>query len=460
MKNKLKILLISPGNLANQDSEGGRSVVYSPNLGLTYLSSYVESTYGDEVEIAIVETVPERLTDQDMKDKMIDIGPDVVGISSKTFNILASYKLSEIAKSINDRTTVVLGGAHGSALPEYTLKECTHIDIVVRGEGELAFSSVVKSLLKDEVDFSHIDGLAFREADDRIVTTGQGRLLSDLDEVPFPIYDKYNLNNYNMGINPITGQKENFFSMFASRGCPYSCTFCMPLQTRRVRKRAPEKIVEELSYLIETMNAEFVYFEDSCMTADKKWFEAVCDAFIANNMIEKLSWGFETRVDSVNKELFRKAVRAGSIYVNFGLESGSDLILERNRKHFKTSDALKTIRLAKEAGVELIHGSFILGLPYENRQTITETLNFIDGLNIDMIAVNIVDVYPGTELFDMVERGEGGIRWLPGFRFNWEKYERNKCQTEVNDLTASDLADYYNRALDLVEKKTGQRLTI
>lgn len=461
MNKKFKIMLITPGNLANQDSEGGRGVVYSPNLGLTYLASYIEKLHGDKVEVAIVETVPEHLSDGDLKKKLVDFRPDMVGISSKTFNILSAYRLLRMVKAIDPSTVTVLGGAHGTAMPEHTFTECSELDIIVRGEGELPFAAIVSRVLEDRRDeLEGIASITYRTNAGEIKSNSGVSLLTDLDVVPFPRYDKYDLKNYGMGNNPVTGAKENFFSVFASRGCPYFCTFCMPLLTRQVRKREPAKIVEELNFLINEMQAKFVYFEDSCMTTDNKWFEAVCDEFISSGIDKKISWGFETRVDVVTKKLFEKAARAGGVYVNFGLESGSDYILERNKKNFQTKDILASVRMAKEAGIKLIHGSFILGLPFETHKTINETLNFVESLDIDMIPINIVDIYPGSELFNMVERGEGGIRWLPGLRYNWEIYERNRCQTEVNDLTEADLMDYYKKALLVVEKKTGNMFTI
>jgi radical SAM superfamily enzyme YgiQ (UPF0313 family) len=165
-------------------------------------------------------------------------------------------------------------------------------------------------------------------------------------------------------------------------------------------------------------------------------------------------------VDVVDKDILKNATDAGAIYVNYGFESGSDQVLQKNRKGFKSEDIIRAIKDTRAAGIRFIHGSFILGLPYETHKTIKETLNFINKIEIDMIPINIADVYPGTELFDMVENNEGGIRWIPGYRFNWETYERDRCQTEVNDLTEADLLNYYNKALDLVEKKTARRFTI
>ncbi len=122
----------------------------------------------------------------------------------------------------------------------------------------------------------------------------------------------------------------------------------------------------------------------------------------------RIRWGFETRVDVVVKAAFDCAVRAGAVYVNFGLKSGSDLVLKKNRKNFTTRDILRAISVVRESGMRLIHGGFILGLPYETHRTVRENLNFMASLDLDMMPVNIVDIYPGAELFEMVERGRVG----------------------------------------------------
>ncbi|MFC2005136.1 hypothetical protein ACFLUY_02815 [Chloroflexota bacterium] len=97
------------------------------------------------------------------------------------------------------------------------------------------------------------------------------------------------------------------------------------------------------------------------------------------------------------------------------------------------------MQLAKEAGIHTVTSNFILGLPYETQQSLRDTIEFIRELPIDQARAGIVDIYPGSELYDMVERGEGGIRYLPGMRNNWQSFSRISCQTVVNDVTEADL---------------------
>ncbi len=247
MKERLKIVLFSPGNLSNQDSEGGRGVVYSPNMGLAYLTKCVEKLFGDRVEVTVMETVPQRLFDNDVRRRLSEIGPDLVGISAKTFNILSAYRLAGLAKEVDRGALVVPGGAHGTALPEFTLKECPDIGVIVMGEGVLSFAGIVETLLRGGHEFGHVAGLTWRGTDGGFHSTGAGKLLQAIDDAPFPTYERYNLDDYGGEVNPITGRAERYFSIFRSRDCPFLCTFCMPLLTRKVRKRRPDKIVEEIN---------------------------------------------------------------------------------------------------------------------------------------------------------------------------------------------------------------------
>ena len=190
MRQEMKVMLISPGNLLMQDSEGGRGVVYSPNFGIAYISKYLEKIFAGKVEILITEIVPENISDLDIKAKIAEIKPDLIGISSKTFNILSAYRVCKLAKTINEKILTVLGGAHGSALPEFSLEECRFIDVVVIGEGELAFSEIVEVFLEEKGDFKHINGIAYRNEKGKIILNERGVLLNDLDEVPFPTYEE------------------------------------------------------------------------------------------------------------------------------------------------------------------------------------------------------------------------------------------------------------------------------
>jgi len=261
MTDRINILLISPGNLSQQQNESGRDVVYSPNFGLIYVANFAEKHFGDRINIEICEPVAEGLSFEDLENKISVVKPNIIGISSKTFNIRGAFRVGEIAKNLNDDILIILGGAHPTALPEYTLEECEYIDIIVRGEGELTFNAIIENYIAGKNRYNEIDGITYKDGNGKFVTNPNMKLIENLDDLGVLTYEKHDMRNFSFGYNPITNQKGNYLGMFASRGCPYRCSFCMPLLTRRVRRRSPQKVISEMEYLVDEMRAEFIYFE-------------------------------------------------------------------------------------------------------------------------------------------------------------------------------------------------------
>ena len=453
-----RILLFAPVNLNFQNSESGRptAISHAPNLSLIYLYQWLKKQFKFEVDIQIIEQFAYNIG-FDLIPQLLKIySPRLVGITSSTFNIFGAYEIARLTKQVFPECTAVLGGAHATVLPEHTLKECSDIDVCVCGEGELTLAEIIQHLMANGrvSEMSHIMGLVYRSQDGEIIQTPPRQVIEDMDILPYPTYEEIDMSQIDYKFCPLTNKNDIYFSTFASRGCIFKCSFCTPLLTRKFRHRSPESILEEIRYLRHNFRAEVIYFEDSCMSINENWFQAVCDAFISSGLSREVRWGFETRVDLVNEQLLLNAVKAGCIFVNFGLESGSDLVLKKNRKNFTTKDIMRALEITRRSGVQIILGSFILGLPFETSELIQQTIDFIDEVDLDMIPINIVDLYPGTELFDMTDRGEGGMRWIPGNRMNWESYGRDIIMAEVNDLSEERLLEYYQIALDKVERKT------
>lgn len=443
---KVKVLLIDPVEGAYNEMEISKPD--NPHLGLAYISSFLNRECNAETRI--VEMSPSRLSVRDIEKIVTSYLPDLVGITARTVNILAAYNVAKAIKEIQPKTITVLGGAHGTALPELTLSECEHLDAIVHGEGEITMKEIVTKLserTRGEKLFSGISGLAYRAQNGEISHEIDRELIADLDILPFPDYSIYDLNSYNKVYNPLTRRFDMRFPILSSRGCPYQCTFCMPVLTRKVRYRSVLNVIEEIELMSQRYNAHRLYFEDSTFAINRKWFEEFCQEFMSRGLHRNMQWGFETRIELVqNEDIFKIAKEAGCSYIYFGIESGNEDVLCYAKKNFTKNQIRNAVQLAKKVGINTVAGSFIFGLPSETKDSIEETIEFIRELQLDVVNLNILDVYPGTELYDMVDRGVGGIRWLPEMRNNWASYSRKSCQTVVNDLTEQDLIGGLNRA--------------
>ncbi|MCD6331074.1 MAG: cobalamin-dependent protein, partial [Thermoplasmata archaeon] len=168
----MKILLISPPT----DSVIKRVVgTTGPPLSLAYLASMVR----DEHDVIIVDPIAEELSFDDVKERIKKFDPDVIGITATTSMILDAYKVAEMAKEINENVKVVIGGPHVTFLPKRTMEECKSIDFVIRGEGEITFSELIRAIEKGK-DFKSIRGLSFRKGK-TIVSNPPRELIKNID---------------------------------------------------------------------------------------------------------------------------------------------------------------------------------------------------------------------------------------------------------------------------------------
>lgn len=454
----MNVMFIDPPSLQGGASEnvsiGDGTNLTSPNMGILYMATYLKSK--THAKVSILDMAANNIEFTRLPDIFKYFQPSLVCISSKTFNILSTYKISRIVKKINPKTAVLVGGAHPTALPEHTLIECHNIDAVALREGENTVLDLYERM-KDGYElpnvFVDLPGVVYRNGTGQIVHNEERRLIKDLDALPFPDFSLVNYKRYKKVYNPNKHRFQYMYPIFASRGCPFNCTFCMPLHTRKYRVRSIENILDEIAMLNKKYGAQRIYFEDSLFGAQKEWFLGFCEKYKKKGLHKKVQWGFETRIDTVDIEMFSQAKSSGCIYTFFGVESGSERVLKKAKKSYSKPSIMEKVTAAKEAGIDDVHISIILGLPYETTETIEETLSLVKELPCDWANMNILDVYPGTTTFEMADKGEGGLRWLDGKRMNWDAYSRSEPMVEVNDVSSEYLLKSREKGLKIVDGK-------
>jgi radical SAM superfamily enzyme YgiQ (UPF0313 family) len=460
----MNVLFIDPPSIEGgvREKKNGAKAV-SPNMGILYMSTYLRSKTNSIIQV--IDMAAQEISFKDTGKIVKSFKPSLVGISSKTFNILSAYKLADIIKKVAKKTIVVVGGAHPTALPVYTLQECENIDAIIVREGESTIIDLHMRMhegyeLQDEI-FDNLAGVVWRNSLGEIIENQERKLIQDLDSLPFPDFSFVNYSKYKRVYNPNKHKFQHVFPIFGSRGCPFNCTFCMPLHSRRHRVRSIECILEEIELLHQEYAAERIYFEDSLFCSSKAWFEEFCEQYKMKGLHRKLQWGFETRIDTANSDMFKAAKEAGCIYTFFGVESGSEEVLKKANKGYSKESIIQRVTEAKQAGIDAVNVSLIMGLPYETKKTIESTLKLIEELPCDGVGINILDIYPGTTAFNMADSGEGGLRWIQGNRMNWKAYSRDEPMAEVNDLSSSDIVIAAKKGLRMsVKKSRGNRAKI
>ena len=373
-----------------------------PHLGLGYIAAYLKSK-GNEVQI--VDGKFERIDLQDVKQRLSLWQPDIVGITAMTHEIQRAAQVAEIAKGILPEAITVVGGAHATALPAQTLAEFSSFDVAVFGEGEYTFSEFV-SAIGNVRSWQNIKGIAYRVGNS-IETNEPRDLINNPSELPFPAWELY--------------PRSNVYPIITARGCPFRCNFCMRVLGDRVRKRAPENVINELKSVLKTYNPRFIHFVDETFTIDKRLANNLLELMLKNGFHKRIKWDAQTRPDAADYDLFKKMKAAGCECIGLGIESGNKQILEATGKGTTLNQALIAVNAAKKAGIKT-DGFFIFGHPFETTKTVWDTMNYAIKLNTTTVTFGTMVPYPGTQIYELARSGGGDYRLLSQ---NWQDFNKN-----------------------------------
>lgn len=434
----MKVLLVDPGRRYLERSEPVPKVY--PHIGLAYLGAVLVH---EGISVSIFD---EAVSDITFEEVLHTDPPDFVGITTMTFNVCDGYRIARLTKEHSD-ARVIMGGAHPSAVPHLTMEECPECDIIVQGEGETSLLRIVRG-----EPLREIPGIFYREGGNTC-STGPPDFIQNLDDLPFPDWTLFDYSRYCTIYSEKFAKRIQLHQVSGSRGCPHFCTFCYPLHGRSFRFRSHQSIVDEIEYNVERGAAHFD-FTDSTATVVEKRFLRLCSAMIERGLHERITWNFETRVDLVNRNLFEAAQKAGCTMVFFGIESGDEKVLSSMNKNIDLTIVDTAVRTAVEAGLK-VKVSFLVGHVFETeesaRNTYTLARNLRERYGVD-ISLNLIDIYPGTELYTMVEQGKGGARWIPGTRNNWSAYFRSTPLIEFDALPSHRLIALFQEFTEDLKK--------
>jgi radical SAM superfamily enzyme YgiQ (UPF0313 family) len=340
--------------------------------------------------------------------------PALVGLS---FLSTTSYPYAKIlARKIRAADAMVklaFGGVFASLNAGLVKLQCPEIDFVCRGDGE----QLLLDLLAHLNDPEGVASLTWAK-DGRVVNNPGRPMERHLDQWPFPDRESLTLDFIeSMPLDvPAVLSMERFTTMQTSRGCPWPCVFCdIPIFNEgKWRARSAQHVVDEMKYL-EEHGYGAVYFVDDHFLLQPKRIEAICNG--VTNAGLSIQWGIEGRVDSVAQHLFPAMAKAHCRTVMFGIESGSQKILDRLKKEQTLAEVTTAVTNAKKAGIEIVHGFFTVGNPDETVEDMRATFDFASKLRLDTFGFNRLCVYRGTPLWqEYVKRG------LVSDAADWYKY--------------------------------------
>ncbi len=379
---------------------GNVRIMGFPPIGILSLSSVVKRAGHECVmfDQANPDTPNEVIIEEIKKQR-----PALVGLS---FLSTTSYPYAKmLARAIRGedaKVKLAFGGVFASLNAPLVKSQCPEVDFVCRGDGE----QLILDLLSNLEDPSGVPGLTWAK-EGKIQNNPNRPPERNLDQWPFPDRESLKLDFVeSMPLDvPAVLSMERFTTMQTSRGCPWTCVFCdIPIFNEgKWRSRSPKHVVEEFKHL-KALGYGSVYFVDDHFLLQPKRIEAIC-AGINENDIE-IEWGCEGRVDSVAQHLFPAMAKAHCRTLMFGLESGSQKILDRVRKDQTLAEIESAVKRAKKAGIEIVHGFFVVGNPDETAEDMRMTFDFAARLPLDTFGFNRLCVYRGTPLWqEYVNRG-------------------------------------------------------
>lgn len=423
-----KVLLIFP--------KTGLDVYSQLPLGL--LS--VASTIVDDYEVKIID----QRTENNWAEKIYNESQDsiCVAITSMTGEqILNGLEISKIAKK---NSTVIWGGVHSTLLPKQTL-ENEFIDYVVIGEGEITFTNLIQALKKKN-ETNRIKGIGYKDAQGiHINETPDYVDLNNLPDLPYHLLD----------IDKYISKRDGFkrcLTLETSRGCPHNCNFCSNpvIHNRKWRSLEAENIVRKMNYLQYKFNLDGIVFQEDNFFVNIQRIEKFCELIKINNIGWKANCRMKYLLDK-NEFFFKMLEDAGCKMLQFGVESGSDRILNLLNKGITRDEILKVNRKLAKSNI-LCRYNFIIGMPTETKEDIENTVKFIEQLrhenaNLDGPFLNIYTPWPGTKLFDIsIKNGFNPPTSLEGWaKFNWNSYNLPWLDSKTSNYLEELSIQYRNQ---------------
>ena len=340
--------------------------------------------------------------------------PQIVGISCFTENYACALKAANICKQINPDITTIIGGPHVTFRAKQTLEECSSIDYVVRGEGEITMLHLVSTLTKGE-NPKKVKGITFR-IKDKVVET-ENRPFTNLAELPPPSYHLVDLSHYGNGTMIECG-----------RGCPFKCAFCCSSAQwhNSIRFHSAKNIFNQMEFLLSEYKLKWLSFSDLTFTLNHKRTINLLDKLLHLGMP---NWSVQTRVDCVSKKLLEKMSASNCVSIAFGVEDIHKNILSAINKNVDFKQILKAVRLARKLGIK-VNANFIVGLPKQTRKDILENVEFAKR-EIDQPSFPTLTPFPGSEIGE--NPSKFGLKILTK---EWTKYDLSHPIVETEFLNA------------------------
>ena len=412
----------------------------SPSIGLLLLAAKArEIGYNPQ----IIESDLESYSAQEVAKMILKINPKFVGITLFTVGVFNAAIIAKILKEKNPKIVVLVGGPHISSMGYETMNKFVDFDVAVVHEGELILENLLTNI-KNNKSLEDVQGIIYRDKDGSIRRTSAPPSIDSLDSLPRPAWDL--LPNFPEAYLPAIYDypRAPVATYSASRGCPFECEFCdTSTFGAKIRYNSPQHVYDTMKHLSETYGIKHLQFVDDLFVAHNARVVEFSKLLIKTPI--DMTWSCTARVNTVKPETLALMKKAGCWEISFGLESGSDFMLDEMKKSQKVSTAINAVNWTHDAGIR-VKGLLMLGYPGESQQTIEETKKFVKSVPLTTMNLSKFTPYPGSPIY----------RKLYGASIreeDWEKLNGMNFVYQAEGFTEEELDSQYKEIIKSFYKR-------
>jgi anaerobic magnesium-protoporphyrin IX monomethyl ester cyclase len=405
-----------------------------PPSALLILAAYVERELPN-AEIDIVDCQADHLDWNGLQKYIETNKPSVVLTSGFTTNAYSCVKTCEIAKTIDETITTIVGGIHFSSTPEESLRAYPEIDYIIRGEGEHTLVELLKTIQTNR-KIDQVQGVSYRH-NNTIVHTHPRPLIENLDTLPYPAYHLVEKNLKTYHFTMMAGRNTQYMILEGARGCEHQCSFCTQWRHWGCswRTKSAKRIADEIEYLHENYGGVFLWFADDNMrlrTRGKPLYEELKQ----KKCVDDVMLFFQARIDDVaqNPDLLGKLREVGTYWILCGVETNQPEILLEYKKGIKTQDAYQAMQVLRQHDI-FSQAMFMIGARKDTHESIEALRQYALDLTPDIAIYTALTPFPGTVYYETAQKNG----WIQDT--NYTNYDMAHAIMPTETLTRKEVQE-------------------
>jgi radical SAM superfamily enzyme YgiQ (UPF0313 family) len=404
----MKVILLFPGISGIGFNSYGKGMEESwISHGLCSISAYAK-THGYPVELIDLRCLRDW---KHLKEIILEKNPNVVGITMMSVDYNPAIETIKIIKNVSTQTIIVVGGPHPTLMLE-EIKNEKNIDHIITGEGEISFTELLENIKKGNPSPRVIKGV----------------VPEDLDALPFADRELFRDLEYPLIVE---GFDKPFVSAIAGRGCKFNCNYCQPAERlifgKKVRRRSPGNVIQELKMLREKYNFESMMIHDDCLTEDKPWVVEFCRLYKENGFHQPFACQSRADILCRNEDMVSLMAQVGLKVLFVGFESGNQRVLDFLRKRTKVEQNFRAAEICRKYGIK-IWANYMMGIPTETEEEVMDTVRMIQAIKPDHYSPAFFTPHPGSDLFKYCEEHDLSLVK------SHDSYRRNATEAKIKGV--------------------------